>query len=205
MDIRAIEWLLFDLGGVVLKVDQSRIFEELASMTGFAIEIVKARLDLTNRFWEEFTVREYTASELALQINRLLETTLSVAEVQEAFNAELGAPIQTTCELIPVLKQRVSVGCLSNTNSIHWDKLLSAYAAMQHFDRRFASQMLGHAKPSPEIYHATSKNLGVAAQHILFFDDRVENVSAAQALGWNARLYRDNSTLLSDLTEFGLL
>ena len=102
------------------------------------------------------------------------------------------------------MRKRVQIGCLSNTNSIHWDKLLSDYEFMGHFDRRFASQILGCAKPKVEIYEKVQGLLGTHGRSILFFDDRQENVDAAARLGWNSRLYSGHDRLLRDLVDLGV-
>ena len=123
----------------------------------------------------------------------------------DAVNAELGETIKTTAELLPQIRFRTRVGCLSNTNSIHWEQLLKRYSFMSDFDRRFASQLVGHAKPGREIYLRVADLLGARPHEIVFFDDKQENVSTAQQLGWNARLYKNHSGLISDLLEFGVL
>jgi HAD superfamily hydrolase (TIGR01509 family) len=203
--MRQISWLLFDLGGVLVHVEQSRIFEELARLTQMAPQAIKRALTGAEPFWSEFVVKEYTPIELAGRVNAVLGTRLKVAEVEAAFNAELGEPIHTTLELLPILRKRVNVGCLSNTNSIHWDHMLRSYEMMQHFDRRFASQILGHAKPSAEIYNRALEYLGISPREVLFFDDKSENVEAASKLGWNARTYSSHSGLLRDLREFSIV
>jgi putative hydrolase of the HAD superfamily len=83
--------------------------------------------------------------------------------------------------------------------------MLRDYEMMQHFDRRFASQIIGHAKPSPEIYQRVIEHLDVPPHQILFFDDKIENVRAAGNAGWNARVYHSHAALLSDLREFALV
>jgi HAD superfamily hydrolase (TIGR01509 family) len=200
-----ISWLLFDLGGVLLRVEQSRIFEELAKLTQRTPDVIKSALVSAEPFWSDFVVREYSPAELAEQVNSLLATRLSISEVEAAFNSELGEPITSSLELLPILRQRVNIGCLSNTNSIHWDCMLQEYEMMRHFDRRFASQFLGHAKPAAEIYKKVVEHLGVMPNQILFFDDRSENIAAASRLGWNASLYHSHADLLSVLREFKLI
>ena len=76
---------------------------------------------------------------------------------------------------------------------------------MGHFDRRFASQILGCAKPKSIVYEKVEKLLGVPPRSILFFDDRQDNVDAAARLGWHARLYTGHERLLADLTSASLL
>lgn len=44
-------------------------------------------------------------------------------------------------------------------------------------------------KPDPAIYRLCEERMGVPAGRLLFFDDFVENVEGARALGWQAVLY----------------
>lgn len=147
-------------------------------------------------------VKEFSPTEIAQHVNETLSTALSTTDVVDALNAELGSVITTTADILPSLQRKVKIGCLSNTNSIHWDKLLQSYSFMQNFDRRFASQILGCAKPGREIYEKTAGLLGANPRQILFFDDKLENVESAQRLGWHARLYSGHEKFLSDLSEF---
>ena len=199
-----IEWVLFDLGGVLVEVSQPRIFEALSNFTGLSAEEVETRLKSAIHLWNPFIEREFTPMELTHLVTTLLERGLTEQQVVDAFNAELGATIESTAAVIPALRTRTQVGCLSNTNSIHWDRLLSHYDFMNHFDRRFASQLLGCAKPKSVIYEKVEKLLGAEPRSILFFDDRQDNVEAASRLGWNAKLYRNHEGLMADLGGAGL-
>jgi putative hydrolase of the HAD superfamily len=199
-----IEWLLFDLGGVLVDVNQDRIFEGLARYLPASPSDLKERLLSVPALWEPFVIQEFSPQQLTKEVNGILKATLSEEQVVTAFNAELGATIETTSALIPTLKRRTQVGCLSNTNSIHWDHLLKAYDFMGHFDRRFASQLLGSAKPGREIYEKVIELLGARPNQVLFFDDKTENVATAQKLGWHARVYRNHEMFQSDLEAFGL-
>lgn len=200
----SVEWVLFDLGGVLVEVDQPKIFAALGAEAQMPPAEVEARLKAAVHLWNPFIEREFTPAELARLVNGLLGSSLSDAVVVDAFNAELGDTISSTAEVLPGLRKRAQVGCLSNTNSIHWDKLLRDYEWMGHFDRRFASQILGCAKPKAEIYEKVQALLGARGRSILFFDDRQENVEAAARLGWNARLYAGHEGLLNDLAESGV-
>lgn len=200
-----IEWVLFDLGGVLVEVEQPRIFSALSQGCGLPAAEVEERLKSAIHLWNPFIEREFTPGELAQLVNGLLSAHLTEQQVVDAFNAELGETIQSTAELLPGLRRKTQVGCLSNTNSIHWDRLLSAYSFMGNFDRRFASQILGCAKPKGIVYEKVEKLLGVPARSILFFDDRQDNVDAALRLGWNARLYKGQEGLLADLTAASLV
>ncbi len=203
--MKQVEWVLFDLGGVVIEVNQSCIFEELAKQTGLGVVEVREKVLRAVPLQNEFIVQEYLPGRLTNDVNRALAANLTQEQVLNAFNAELGKPINTTVDLLPTLRSRIKVGCLSNTNSIHWDRMLSNYSFMGHFDRRFASQIIGYAKPGAQIYRKVVELLDVMPRQILFFDDKQENVDAAERLGWYARRYFNQQSLLADLKEFGVV
>ncbi len=200
-----VDWILFDLGGVLLHVEQPRIFSRLQSLADLPVETIEHRLKAAPFFRDDFMVKEFSPAEIAQHVNETLSTALSIPDVVDALNAELGSVIATTADILPSLQRKVKIGCLSNTNSIHWDKLLQSYPFMQHFDRRFASQILGCAKPGREIYEKTAGLLGANPRQILFFDDKPENVESAQRLGWHARVYAGHEKFLSDLSEFKIV
>ena len=197
-----VDWILFDLGGVLLDVEQPRIFAQLQSLADVPASTIEHRLKSAPFFRDDFIVKEFSPSEIARHVNEALGTRLPTDQIVSALNSELGGIISSTADLLPALQRKVKVGCLSNTNSIHWDKLLQSYPFMQNFDRRFASQLLGCAKPHREIYEKTAELLSANPRQILFFDDKVENVESAQRLGWHARQYTGHERLLADLSDF---
>jgi putative hydrolase of the HAD superfamily len=197
-----IDWILFDLGGVLLEVAQPRIFNHLQSLTDIPASVIEERMKSAAFFRDDFMVREFSPQEISDHVNEVLGQRLSTSDVVQALNAELGPEISSTARLLPTLRRKAKVGCLSNTNSIHWDKLLQSYPFMGHFDRRFASQILGCAKPGKEIYEKVAGLLNAQPRQILFFDDRSENVETARRLGWHAQLYSGHERLLEDLVRF---
>ena len=58
-------------------------------------------------------------------------------------------------------------------------------------------------KPDPEIYHHTLQRLAVAAENVMFIDDREGNIKAARALGIHAIQLRSFSQLRSQVEALG--
>ena len=94
---------------------------------------------------------------------------------------------------LPVLRERYPLYVLSNTNELHIAGVRRHLAAkgVRDFERRYFTEVfysyeLGAVKPEPEIYATAEARIGLAPEHLLFLDDRAENVAAAQACGWQA-------------------
>ena len=58
-------------------------------------------------------------------------------------------------------------------------------------------------KPDPAIYHHTLQRLAVAAENVMFIDDREGNIKAARALGIHAIQLRSFSQLRSQVEALG--
>ena len=59
------------------------------------------------------------------------------------------------------------------------------------FEKIFISSELGLAKPDPEIFKQVSKNINIPLEDILFIDDFVENIQAADLLGMQTIHFQD--------------
>lgn len=74
-----------------------------------------------------------------------------------------------------------------------------------HVSDWFFSAEMGVTKPAAEIYARVEQSLGVAADSLVFFDDRAANVEAAQRAGWDARLWRSDAATRRTLSSLALL
>lgn len=60
------------------------------------------------------------------------------------------------------------------------------YCALDRLTYRFASHLAGMRKPEDRIYAHVESETRVSGERIVFFDDIMENVEAAQRRGWQA-------------------
>lgn len=83
--------------------------------------------------------------------------------------------------------QGVQLGCLSNTNDLHWQEMHSGrFEFPDYLDYKIASHICGESKPDRAIYELFEETCGAAGEDILFLDDTKVNVVAAAAIGWRA-------------------
>ena len=67
------------------------------------------------------------------------------------------------------------------------------------------SYMLNTAKPDPAIYTHAAAGLETPPRHILFIDDREDNIAAAQAVGMQTLRYTTHDAFLQDMHARGLI
>lgn len=203
--MQGIEWIVFDLGGVVLEVDQRNIFKGLAECTEMPADVVRARLLADKDFWGRHGTCVTTDAEFHAVVSRTLGVPIEEEHAVAALNAELGDEIESTVTLMQQLKPRYKLACLSNTNSTHWRALVDNYPCMQLFDKRLASQEMGLAKPDPEMYRRAATLLAARPERIIFIDDKLENVEGARDAGWHAHHYVGDAELRAALAERGVV
>lgn len=63
---------------------------------------------------------------------------------------------------------------------------------------------VGVAKPDAAIYRIAAERAGTDLQHLVFVDDRTDNVEAARALGMHGVVFHDPAPLAEDLRALGL-
>ncbi|MFA6043844.1 MAG: HAD-IA family hydrolase [Phycisphaerales bacterium] len=114
----------------------------------------------------------------------------TVADIRRLHQGWLLEEYAGVADLLAVLKQRVTIALLSNTDAAHWRQMhhlpdsSRRYASMTHVHHPHASHLLGAMKPDDLIYERFEQAVGVAGERILFFDDLPRNIEAARARGW---------------------
>ncbi|MGJ0484439.1 MAG: HAD family hydrolase [Methylomicrobium sp.] len=192
--------LLFDLGGVLI---ESYVFERLNGYLSEPLErtAIKARWLLSpsvRRFesgeTEPFEFAENFISEWGLR--------LTPQVFLNEFKSWPRAFFPGARELLRELRTVYRVGCLSNSNPLHWEKFKDFE---EDFDIVLISHLLGAVKPDREIFMLALHQCEVEPCEVYFFDDCYDNVRTAQSLGITAFHVDGFKALLDVLRIQGLL
>ena len=182
----AIEALLFDLGNVVIDIDFERIFKKWSHYSGVPAEDMKSEFQIDS-VYEQHERGEIEGAEYHHHLAQKFGMNLSYEQFCEGWNDIMVAPIDQTVDALISLKGRVPLYALSNANTLHkqhWEK--HYHHELSHFEKVFVSSDIGCRKPEPAAYQHVFDDIGIAAQNIVFFDDLLTNVEAANALGMKA-------------------
>jgi glucose-1-phosphatase len=99
----------------------------------------------------------------------------------------------------------VPTGCLSNTNSIHWNAHFAKWALMTGFDHSFLSFEIGAVKPDQELFQFVADAIAAPPERTLFLDDNILNIDAALSFGFQAHRVKGVSEARRALIELGVL
>ena len=100
---------------------------------------------------------------------------------------------------------KVPVFALSNFGIQTFALAEKVYPFLQEFDRRYISGHMSVIKPDAKIYEMLEADCGVAPEGLLFADDRIDNINAAHARGWQTHHFSDPSGFAARLIDEGLL
>ena len=95
-------------------------------------------------------------------------------------------PCRGAEELVVETASRVTIGCLSNTNELHWDDNVERWPLIGHFSHQLLSHRLGQVKPDRALFERVAHELGMPPGQLLLLDDNQANVDGARAVGFRA-------------------
>lgn len=94
-------------------------------------------------------------------------------------------------------------GILSNMGDAMAAGLSAKYRWLDKFDHRVWSYTLKLAKPEAGIYRHAVEGLKVEAGRVLFVDDKVENIAAAEAAGLQGIVYGEHKAFEREMKDRG--
>lgn len=183
----SIRFIVFDVGGVLVRLAGA---PRLIEWTGSRFDSVS---DLHHAWVRSPAVQRFERGEsksrqFAREIIDEMSLPTGVDEFIDEFKHWPGGLLPGARELLELARGTCKIGCLTNTNELHWPHQMDADYLHQVFDRNYVSYEMGMVKPDPEIFDAVSGDLGIPPVRILFFDDNRINVEAAIDAGFRAHL-----------------
>jgi glucose-1-phosphatase len=177
--------LIFDLGGVILNLDQNRTMEAFIQL-GANTSHLQANRSLFN----DLETGKISPDDFRQGLRSYLYNKVTTEEIDTAWNAMLlDLPVQRL-QAIEKLKQVYRVYLFSNTNVIHLE-FFYTYLQQHHpklhwlslFDCVYYSCHIGKRKPHKEAFDYLLQDAGLQASSCLFIDDSKENLEGATQAG----------------------
>lgn len=120
---------------------------------------------------------------------------------------ELASPaIDLSVRCLRALRARdIPVFALTNFGVQNFPPAQEVYPFLGEFDRRYISGHMKVIKPDPEIYRMVEEDCGLPPEQLLFTDDRIDNIHAAAARGWQVHHFEGAKGWANCLIAHGLL
>ena len=177
--------IIFDLGGVILNLDQDRTLRAFKRL-GVDLEDINEM----STIFSDFEVGKINANDFRQAIMTHLKGNATENEIDAAWNAMLLDLPTERLTYLKFLRKNFNVHLLSNTNSIHIDAF-NKYLLDEHpnldwyaqFDKVYYSYVFGLRKPNKDIYEFVLHENNLKPHECLFIDDLKANLNGAGHVG----------------------
>jgi len=203
LELKGIEAIVFDLGGVIIDLDFQRSFDQFSTLSGKSSREIREGI-FESGLLHRYEKGHYTDLQFLQEIEQLFGLTCDHTAIEQAFLALLLNIPSARIELIRTLSKDYRVFVLSNTSSIHYKEvnaILKRDTGHEHldhlFEKVFLSFELGLLKPHEEIYAEVLEAAKLKPQHTLFLDDNADNLKGASGLGIRTALVSKEQSILN--------
>ncbi|MCR9251084.1 MAG: HAD family phosphatase [bacterium] len=191
MDRNPTEAIIFDLGRVVIHLDETKTSNEFLKISSFDESDLQNALQ-AEPYFNQFERGEIEAEEFRRNVSRTLGFAGDGSEIDIAWNAMLGGIDKPLIDSIIGLGEKLKIFVLSNTNIIHeiaFNKILKDSTGHNNlheiFHKVYFSHEIGARKPELNSWEMILQEQSLDPQRVLFLDDRLDNIEAAASLRMN--------------------
>ncbi|HEX2791320.1 MAG TPA: HAD-IA family hydrolase [Steroidobacteraceae bacterium] len=195
--------LLFDVGGVLVELGG------VATLLGWLEDRITLQ-ELWSLWLHSPSVRAFEsgrieARQFAAGVLAELRLDIDAGQFLESFARWPSALYPGALEMIGRIPSHYRRALLSNSNVLHWQRVLDQLGLGAVFQHRFASHLMGKIKPDAEAFEHVIDALDCRAAQILFLDDNALNVEAARNIGMRAQLVRGTEQAQLALQQAGVI
>jgi putative hydrolase of the HAD superfamily len=199
-----IEVIFFDLGNVILPFNHYQIAEKLSPFVQKKDfqdprKIFSYIFDLKTGAINPFDAGALSPKEFFQSLKESLQLSISFEAFAPIWN-EIFVEDREVSEIIRSLKGRWRLGLLSNTDSLHFNYIVSTFPIVSALEKWILSYEVGFKKPDARIFQRAMEWASVEPEKILFIDDTKGHVEAAISLGMQGVHFASGEQLRKELS-----
>jgi putative hydrolase of the HAD superfamily len=185
-----IKAVLFDFGQVLSLSADPAVWQQILTLSGLS------ETDLQREYWAHR--HDYDRGTLHGQtyweaVATGAQTTFTSEEIAALTAADVNLWSRLNLPMVEwaqhLQRTGIRTGILSNIGDAMADGLIAKFDWIGGFDHSVWSYSLKLAKPEAAIYRCAAEGLATHPAQILFIDDKIENIEAAESIGMQAIQY----------------
>ena len=181
--------IIFDLGGVVLDIDETVVYKELEKLGLKTSELAHSKEFI--EIMSKFDTGIYTAPTFRKKMKALIgQEKMTDQKFDSIWDAMLLDIPHERIEALEKVKKHYKIFLMSNTNEIHYDlyvRDLQLRFGYNEFDELFNKSYFSFSehleKPDPRFFELILDHEGLLPEETLFIDDTAANIKVAKSLG----------------------
>ena len=183
--------IIFDLGGVILDIDETIVYKELEKLGISTSELAHSKEFM--EIMSKFDTGIYTAPTFRTKTKALLGLEkMTDQKFDSIWNAMLLDIPRERIEAVEQIKKHYKIFLMSNSNEIHYDlyiRDLQLRFGYDEFDKLFHKSYFSFdihlEKPDPRFFELILDHERLLPEETLFIDDTAANIKVAKSLGIN--------------------
>ena len=188
-----IKCVIFDLGNVTIKFDETPTFKKWSSCGKYSFEEVKNYYKNSSAR-KAFERGEITSKQFYDKYVEDLKLDMTYKEFEKSYCDIFSRNLEVE-KIIKSLKGKVKLVLLSNTNEWQYEHAREKFKIIDIFDEQVLSYKVGMRKPNPFIFLEAVKKSKTMPWNCIYFDDIAEFVYAARMMGIKAIQYNSNTKI----------
>lgn len=197
-----IKAVIFDLGNVTIKFDETPTFKKWVSAGTKSFSEVK-RYHQNSSIRKAFERGEITPMQFYNKYAEDLGLKINYQDFKNNY-CDIFTRNEEIEKIIMSLKEKYRLVLLSNTNVLQYEYAKKKFKILKLFDEHIASHEVGCRKPNPLIFLKAIKKSKTLPFNIAYFDDIPEFVLITRFMGIKAFKFKDYDKLVSDLKKVGI-
>ena len=203
-----IRCILFDLGGVVITIDQDQAVKRFKEI---GLKDAEKRLDpyTQSGIFGDLEAGAISAEQFRVELSKLVGRELTFQECRYAWTGYCKEVPQRNLEtLLQLREQGYRIVLLSNTNPYMMDWALSndfdgdGHSLKYYFDELYMSFQVKLMKPNDLFYRHVLRKEKLFPQECLFVDDGPRNVAAASQMGIQTFCPKNGADWTKEIYEY---
>ena len=200
--MQGIKNIIFDLGGVILNLDNQRTED---AFTSLGVKDFRSYFGHghASSFFKEYEVGRLSDQQFVDSIRQLTGLSVPDEAIVDSWNALLLDFPPERIQLLKQLRKTYRLFLFSNTNALHLAALQQIYVGTfgegsleDHFEKTYYSHLLGMRKPDKEPFEHILQENQLNAGETMFVDDAIINVEGAERVGLRGLFLRPGVSLL---------
>ena len=199
--MKNIDNIIFDLGNVILNIDYQNTIDAFEKIGVPDASIFYSKSSQLNIF-NQLETGHISKQNFILEIQKFVPKA-SASQIINAWNSILQDLPNERLEILKNIKDKFSIFLLSNTNTIHIEKIIDKLGKKKYaefynlFDKVYYSHEIKLRKPNADIFKLVIKENCLSIKNTLFIDDSIQHIESAKKIGLKTYHLDRNETLES--------
>lgn len=201
---RAVEAVVFDIGRVIVQWELRHLFSGLIADEQ---ELDWFLANVVSEDWHFEHDRGRPLSEIVPERKaKFPDHAHLIDHYATNFLDSIPGPVPGTADLIGrLVSADVPLFAITNFGADFWAMFRPTEPMLDHFGDIVVSGIERCAKPDPAIFKLAEARFGIPAPAMLFIDDNLANIHAAEREGWQVHHFRAAELLEVELGQRGLI